>query len=272
VQSCSPSKKCSGITIPLLARTIEEVWTTVNGLSHTLSSSCLLAQKEYGTFRLASDLGEQQTWAKIAQRLAVFATRFATESSPSFVERSNQTPTMPLWSPSFWFGSFPMGPAFTFIGAVYLLWPCHREVDSTRDCPNSAVPEVLVAKEEDEVKISTNQTQSGAKKKKGKKSHGTTNSDAANISKSNDSKAYSSDRSEDNNSTAVEWFGSLRFVPGGPLIVVQAIVYSGFINCLANLSFAPLHLNIASRMWLQVCVCVCVIACASKLQIKQGTE
>jgi hypothetical protein len=37
------------------------------------------------------------------------------------------------------------------------------------------------------------------------------------------------------------------------LLVGQALIYSGFINCLANLSFAPLHLNITSRMWQQVC-------------------
>ena len=226
----------------------------------------MIAQKEYGTFRLASDLGEQQTWAKIIQRLAVFATRFATESTPPFAtiwaeegrtnnNSSNNTPIMTLWSPSSWLGiNLPAGPVLAMLGALYFLWPCRRNkaADTVRRNQHSAAPEVMTAREGDEdFETSTTHANYAAKNKK-MKSRDTTNN-AGKKPKGDNSRSSSGSRSESNNPTAVKWFDSLQFVPGGPLIVVQAIVYSGFINCLANLSFAPLHLNITSRMWQQVC-------------------
>lgn len=223
----------------------------------------MIAQKEYGTFRLASDLGEQQTWAKIIQRLAVFATRFATESTPPFAttwteegrnNSSTNTPIMTLWSPSSWLGiNLPAGPVLAMLGALYLLWPCRRDkaADTVRSNQHSAAPEVMTARERDEDFETSKTHANNAAKNKKMKSRDTTNY-AAKKSKGDNSRSSSGSRSESKNSSAAEWFDSLQFVPGGPLIVVQAIVYSGFINCLANLSFAPLHLNITSRMWQQV--------------------
>ena len=198
-------------------------------------------RREYGTFKLASELGEQQDWAKIAARMAVFLRRFGSESGAWLAplvaavatddDKGGAGPSpdssSSLLSSTPWPHLF--GPALALLGILELLRP------SAQPTPLPPLPPA----EEPCSSFSSPPPQPVTQSKK----RSGPNSASASTTTSTTTAAAAA--------AAAASGEEVHFLPGGPTLVVMLVAYSVFINCLANLSFSALHINITARMWQQ---------------------